>query len=110
MLAHPTGVLCPENMATKVTNLENLSEVQQRNLRTSRHTIVYDDIAEAFDNGFSRTLGLDNKGSVHTFDAATSTVTVTDQFGRVEWVEELATNGRTVAEWEAFVAQKRGWL
>ena len=97
-------------MVRNVTDLENPSEVQQRNLRTTRHTIVYDDVAEAFENSVSRTLGLDQTGSVHTFDAATSTVTVTDQFGRVEWVEELAANGRTVAAWTAFVAQKRGWL
>ena len=99
-----------ENMATKATDIENRSEVQQRNLQTARHTIVYNDIAEAFENSLSRTLGLDGEGSVHTFDAATSTVTVINQFGRVEWVEELAANGRTVAAWEAFIAQKRGWL
>ena len=110
MLAHPTGVLWSENMATQVTDLENCSEVQQRNLRLARYAIVYDDLAEAFDNSISRTLGLDSEGAVHTFEAATSTVTVTDRFGCVECVEELAANGRTVAEWETFVAQRRGWL
>ncbi|WP_254535920.1 hypothetical protein [Halomarina litorea] len=97
-------------MATEVTNLENPSEAQCRNLQTARHAVVYDGLAEAFENSVSRTLGLDSTGSVHTFDVATGTVTVTDRFGRVEWVEELAANGRTVAAWEAFVTQTRGWL
>ncbi|MFD1512474.1 hypothetical protein [Halomarina rubra] len=97
-------------MATKVTNPESLSEVQQRNLRTTRHTVIYEDAAEAFENSLSRTLGIDIEGSTHHFDAHTKTVTVVAMDGSVERVEELAAQGRTVAEWDAYVAHERGWL
>ena len=97
-------------MATKVTNADNLSEIQQRNLVEARFPVFYDDMAEAFDNSVSRTLGVDAQGAVHHFDAATKTVTVVAMDGSVERVEELATAGRTVAEWETYVGHKRGWL
>lgn len=97
-------------MATKVTNPESLSEVQQRNLRTTRHAVIYEDAAEAFENSISKTLGIDTEGAIHHFDAHTKTVTVVAMDGSVERVEELAAYGRTVAEWDAYVASERGWL
>lgn len=51
--------------------------------------------------------GVDTDGSHHVYRTVDETIIVVDTDGRREHVEQL--DGRSVHEWMAFVAQKRGW-
>jgi len=83
-------------MSTTTPNGENVSEEQFGGLASR----LADKVVQSF------TIGRDTEGRSHHYYQAADSVVVYGGDG-VERREYL--DGRTVAEWEAFVEQKRGW-
>ena len=55
-----------------------------------------------------RILGIDREGYEHVYDGQ-GRITVTDQDGRLDRVEDISDSHKDVADWMHFVDEERGW-